>query len=147
MSLELRVSRKATIQIQAARRWLLTPDPRAEKRFVSRLDTLLAHLCTELPRTIATSRPPQLDSKARAGLLRPVFQERFYTSAKKPPRRSSASTWRVFYALLDEDGDQQPEALEVLRVYHAAAELPWDRVEALEFDLEDDMPEAGAPTR
>ncbi|MCX7289390.1 MAG: hypothetical protein NTW20_18110 [Rhodobacterales bacterium] len=136
--LELRVSQKATLQIKAARQWLRGLDPTTERRFARRLDTLLIQLCEELPSKIATGRPPQLDEKASIGLLRPAFQERFYTSEKKPPPRSNASTWRVFYGLLDTDGDNQPEALEVLRVYHAAAELPWDRIEALETNQNED---------
>ena len=141
--LELRVSQKATRQIKAARHWLRGLDPTTERRFTRRLDALLTQLCEELPDTIATARPPQLDQKASIGLLRPVFQERFYTSAKKPPPRSSSSTWRVFYGLLDTNGDNQPEALEVLRVYHAAAELTWDRIETLELgqDRTDDGPQ------
>ena len=107
-----------------------------------RLDALFTKLCKELPSKIATARPPQLDPKASMGLMRPAFQELIYTSAKKPPRRSNTSTWRVFYSLIDTDGDKQPDLLEVLRVYHAAAELPWDRIEALEVDQgEDNSPE------
>lgn len=134
--LELRVSRKATLQIKAARQWLRGIDPATERRFARRLDALLTQLCEELPGKIATGRPPQMDEKASMGLLRPTFQELIYTSAKKPPRRSNASTWRVFYGLVDTNGDNQPEVLEVLRVYHAAAELPWDRIEALETEVQ-----------
>ena len=140
-SLDLRVSQKATRQIKAARLWLRGYDPRTEKRFTRRLDALLTQLCEELPGKIAMARPPQLDQKASIGLLRPAFQERFYTSEKKPPPRSNASTWRVFYGLLDTNGDNQPDTLEVLRVYHAAAELPWDRIEALETEEQDDSPQ------
>lgn len=130
--LELRIAKKATLQIRTARNWLHERDPAAEMRFAARLATLLTKLCEDLPHVLASGPPPQLDPKASMGLLRPVFQARFYSSARKPPRRSSANTWRVFYALLDEDGDRQPEALEVLRVFHAAAELPWDRMESME---------------
>jgi hypothetical protein len=137
-SLELRVAQKATLQIQAARRWLRGINPHTEARFTMRLDALLTKLCKELPGKIATARPPQLDPKASMGLMRPAFQELIYTSAKKPPRRSNTSTWRVFYSLIDTDGDNQPEVLEVLRIYHAAAELPWDRIEALEIDQDAD---------
>lgn len=134
--LELRVSQRAILQIKAARQWLRGLDPATERRYVRRLDALLTQLCEELPGKIVTARPPQLDEKASIGLLRPAFQERFYTSEKKPPPRSNTSTWRVFYGLLDTDGDGKPEALEVLRVYHAAADLPWDRIDALEQETE-----------
>jgi hypothetical protein len=139
--LELRVSQKATLQIHAARLWIRGFDPRSEVRFSRRLDALLTKLCKELPGKIATGRPPQLDQKASMGLMRPAFQELIYSSAKKPPRRSNASTWRVFYGLIDTNSDNQPDALEVLRIYHAAAELPWDRIEALEKEEQDDSPQ------
>ena len=134
--LALTISPDALREIRSARLWLAGLDPRSEARFSRRLESLLTQLCEELPGRIATSRPPQLDEKASMGMVRPVFQERFYTSEKKPPPRSNSSTWRVFYGLLDTDGDGQPEALEVLRVYHAAAELPWDRIEALETEVQ-----------
>ena len=33
-----------------------------------------------------------------------------------------------------QDGDRQPEVLQVLHIFHAAAELPWDRLESLEVE-------------
>ena len=144
--LALTISPDALREIRSARLWLAGLDPRSEARFSRRLESLLTQLCEELPGKIATARPPQLDQKASMGMVRPVFQERFYTSAKKPPRRSNASTWRVFYALLDADRDRQPErnergapipqTLEVLHVFHAASSLPWDRIEALETEVQ-----------
>lgn len=147
--LALMIAPDALREIRSARLWLSELDPRAEARFARRLEALLTQLCEELPGRIATGRPPQLDQKASMGMVRPVFQERFYSSAKKPPRRSSASTWRVFYALLDADRDSQPErnergapiphTLEVLHLFHAGAGQPWDRIEDIE--TEDDSPQ------
>jgi plasmid stabilization system protein ParE len=128
-SLRLEIAPQAAQDIRGARRWQKSISPATEQRFTTRLTALLRNLCSELPEKIATGRPPQRDEKASLGLIRPAFQERFYTGAKKPTRRSSAGVWRVFYALLDADGDNQPEALLVLRVFHAAAELPWERID------------------
>lgn len=140
--LALVVAPDALADVRAARRWLQNLDERSAERFTHRLEVLLTQLCESLPGKIALTRPPQQDVNASLGLQRPVFQERFYSSAKKPVRRSNASTWRLFYALLDPNGDQQPEVLEVLRVFHAAAVLPWNRIEALELDqVEDDSPQ------
>ncbi|WP_309713162.1 hypothetical protein [Armatimonas sp.] len=140
--LTLMIAPDALAEIRSARRWLAGHDPRSEVRFTRRLDALLTQLCEELPVKIATARPPLIDEKASMGMVRPVFQERFYTSAKKPARRSNASTWRVFYALHDADRDNQPETLELLHIFHAASSLPWDRIEALELNPEqDDSPQ------
>jgi plasmid stabilization system protein ParE len=142
--LALMISPDALREIRSARLWLAELDPRAEARFARRLEALLTQLCEELPGRIATGRPPQLDQKASMGMVRPVFQERFYSSAKKPPRRSSASTWRVFYALLDADRDSQPDTLEVLHLFHAGAGQPWDRIEDIETDDDDSPQEEGS---
>lgn len=154
--LTLMIAPDALAEIRSARRWLAGLDPRSEVRFARRLEALLTQLCEELPAKIATARPPQLDEKASMGMVRPVFQERFYTSAQRPPRRSNASTWRVFYALLDADRDSQPErnergapipqTLELLHVFHAAASLPWDRIEALESQEQDEADESPQET-
>lgn len=141
--LALMIAPDALREIRSARLWLAELDPRAEVRFARRLEALLTQLCEELPAKIATGRPPQLDQKASMGMVRPVFQERFYSSAKKPPRRSNASTWRVFYALLDADRDNQPETLELLHVFHAAAGQPWDRIEDMETEEDDSPQETG----
>lgn len=144
--LALVIAPDALKEIRSARLWLAEIDPRSEARFARRLESLLTQLCEELPGRIATARPPQLDEKASMGMVRPVFQERFYTSAKKPPRRSNASTWRVFYALLDADRDNQPEALELLHVFHAASDLPWDRIDALEAEEQDEADDSPQET-
>lgn len=89
--LALVIAPDALREIRAARLWLAGIDPRSEARFARRLEALLTQLCEELPAKIATGRPPQLDQKASMGMVRPVFQERFYTSVKKPPRRSTAA--------------------------------------------------------
>ena len=126
--LRLEIAPQAAQDILGARRWQKSISLATEQRFTARLTALLRNLCSELPAKITTGRPPQRDEKASLGLIRPAFQERFYTGTKKPARRSSAGVWRVFYALLDADGDNHPEALLVLRVFHAAAELPWERI-------------------
>jgi hypothetical protein len=126
--LRLEIAPQAAQDILRARHWQKSISPATEQRFTVRLTVLLRNLCSELSEKITTGRPPQIDEKASLGLIRPAFEERFYTSAKKPARRSNAGVWRVFYALLDADGDNQPETLLVLRVFHAAAELPWERI-------------------
>ncbi len=136
--LEIVVAPDAKAEIRAVQVWLHTLDPSSERRFSQRLANLLEKLAKTLPSKIATGRPPQLDTKASEGMIRPVFQERFYTSKQKPPRRSNTSTWRIFYALLDQDGDRQPEVLQVLHIFHAAAELPWDRLESLGVETDND---------
>lgn len=140
--LTLMIAPDALAEIRSARRWLASLDTRSEVRFTRRLEALLTQLCEKLPAKITSARPPLLDEKASMGMVRPVFQERFYTSAKKPARRSNASTWRVFYALHDADRDKQPETLELLHIFHAASSLPWDQIEALELNQEqDDSPQ------
>jgi plasmid stabilization system protein ParE len=125
--LRLVVSPDADREIDDVLEWL---DGDARQRFASRLDTLLTQLCETLPEKIALGRPPQLDLDASEGLLRPVFQERFYSSRMRPPRRSNRSVWRVFYSLRDTKGNGIADTLELLHIFHAAANLPWLRSNA-----------------
>ena len=124
-ALFLEVTGQAEAELNDALTWLLSVSETAARRFRAVLPRELADLCRSVAERLAGSvsgigRLPAPDAAASLHFSRPVFQHRFTTAAKKR-RNSSASVWRVFYALADRDSDGRPDTLSVLSVRHGAA--------------------------
>lgn len=92
----------------------------ARDRFVASFAETVERLCEELPERIERRVPLIVDEAASLHFSRPVYRERFETTAQRS-RRSASGVWFLYYLLIDGDGDGQPETLRVVAVRHAAA--------------------------
>lgn len=119
---------RAEREIQALATWLHDRDPEAAVRFREVLQQGLPSLCQKVAELLAMGtgllRP---DEDASLAFARPTFEE-IVTATKsgKRARRSSANSYRVYFALSDDDGNDVPETLIVLFIRHAAARPVWD---------------------
>jgi plasmid stabilization system protein ParE len=95
--------------------WLANFSPDAAIRFGQRLKVELDELC----RRWGEGFRPTADEAATLYYSRPVFQHVFATGRRQ--RRDNAGTWRVYYDILDADGDGAPDTLRFLAVRYAAA--------------------------
>jgi plasmid stabilization system protein ParE len=106
---------KAKDTIADAYEWLAGFSEDAAARFVVRVPELLEELCEDL----ASGTPPRFDSDASIFFSRRAFL--FLLRTGEGRARSSSGAWRVFYELLDTDGDGQADTVQVLGIYHAAS--------------------------
>lgn len=145
-ALALELTAPAKAQTRDARTWLFSLSELAAERFNAALQRELDDLCQSVADRLSGSaaglgRLPMPDAAASLHFSRPVFQHRFTTAAGKRKRSSSAGVWRIFYALVDKDGDGRPDTLSVLSLRHGGA-APLAPL-ADESDDDDDHEEKG----
>ncbi len=124
--LVLELTDRAKAETKDALTWLFGFSPASAERFETALSRELTDLCQNIADRLAGTaaglgRLPMHDAAASLHFSRPVFQHRFTTAGKQRKRGSSAGVWRVFYALVDRDGDGRADTLSVLSLRHAAA--------------------------
>jgi hypothetical protein len=112
---------RANMEVIDAAQWLGGLSPSASIRFSVILDAALPALCVEVGQRLAAGqRPNEFDADASLVFAMPVYQK-LVTTTKARRRRNPSGTWRLFYTLVDSDGDGSPDTLLILSVRHAAA--------------------------
>jgi plasmid stabilization system protein ParE len=119
---------RALAHLEGIGRWLREQSADRAALFAEVLERELNQLCLDLEEAFVTgSLLPRGDETASLAFSRPVFQYLLVaTKSGKRVRRSSANTWRIYYALGNANSDGKPDTIHVLAVYHAASRPLWD---------------------
>jgi hypothetical protein len=124
--LALMVPAEAQTRIEDAATWLASLSDDAVDRFRAALEVETTALCQSVAEQIAAGSRLIPDEQASLAYSRPVYLSLFTTTKTKRRRRSASGTWRVYYDLMDLDGDGVADTLRLLTVRHAAARPIWD---------------------
>ncbi len=116
-SLALTFTPQGKQTLNDAHKWLASFSSEAAERFALRMSEDLTALRIDL--AIGLTKP-SFDGDASIYFARKAYLLRVRTG-KGSGKRRAAATWRVFYELVDRNGDGEADTLRVLGVYHGAA--------------------------
>lgn len=132
--MRLLFSDRALAQIEEIGIWLHERSSESMTLFAEALEKGLIQLQQDIDDAFSTgSLLPRVEETASLAFSRPVFQYLLVaTKSGKRVRRSSANTWRIYYALGDADSDGKPDTIHILALYHAASQPLWDETDSVE---------------